>query len=633
MCGIAGFYLLGGRADNSAERLDRMCAAIQHRGPDDQGTLISGGCGIGMRRLSIIDVAGGHQPISNEDGTLWIVFNGEVYNFGELTEYLKGRGHTFQTHSDTETLLHLYEEEGVKGLERLRGMFAFAILDQKRGELLLVRDRFGKKPLYYTRQPSGLYFASEIKSLRAAGVPLDPNREALQWYLLLNYIPEPQTAFVNVEKLAPGGWMKFRADGSSESGRYWHLPSPASAPEPANEEDLCARIEKTFDEAVRLRMTADVPLGAFLSGGIDSSLVVASMARQSSEPVKTFSIGFSEQHANELPWARMVADQYKTDHHEVVLSPDVTNLTSRVVWLLDEPLGDTAVIPMLLVSEVARQHVKVALSGDGGDELFGGYTSFRSMGELAWADRVPSAVRQLTAGIASALPYSARGKNYLWMLSRPSAVERYLQFNYAPEAMRRRLLASDWLIDCSEAHLRDRLPEYWLPRGADPIAMAMHFETSSNLTGGMLVKSDRMSMGASLEVRCPLLDHKLAELAIPLAHHWKLRDGRGKYILLKALGRRLPAAILERPKMGFAFPLDTWFRGPLRPMLRDHLTSKTFYERGIVSPPFLQQMLDEHDSGRRDNSSWLWSLLVLELWFGQVTSAQPADVFCGAPAV
>lgn len=630
MCGIAGFYLLRDHADPGVVR--KMCEAMRHRGPDDEGVFVSGGCGIGMRRLSIIDLAGGHQPISNEDGSIWIVFNGEIYNFEELTGFLRSRGHVFRTHSDTETLIHLYEEEGVEGLKRLRGMFAFAIWDGKRRELLLARDRFGKKPLYYTAGPQGLFFASEIKCLRAAGLPLTPDREALRWYFQLQYIPEPLTAFQGVRKLEPGGWMVYRADGSTTQGRYWELPVPTTAPDTVSEEDLCDKVRTLFDESVRMRMIADVPLGAFLSGGIDSSLVVASMARQSSAPVKTFSIGFAEQEANELPWAKLVAEAYKTEHHEVVLKPDVADLTSRVVWLLDEPMGDTAVIPTFLVSEVARQHVKVALSGDGGDELFGGYTSFQSMQDLAWADRVPSVLRRLTGSIAKALPYAARGKNYLSMISRLSSLERYWEFNYAPRATLQRLLNSEWLLDLDERGLRSGpLGKFCLPPGTDVVTQAMYFETAANLISGMLVKSDRMSMGASLEVRSPLLDHKLAELAIPLAHRWKMRDGRSKYILIRALGDRLPPALLTRKKMGFAFPLDVWFRGALRPMLRDHLQSRSFAERGIASPQAIEAMIAEHELGRRDNSSRLWSLLILELWFRQLSSPyHPAGTTTGA---
>jgi asparagine synthase (glutamine-hydrolysing) len=630
MCGIAGFYLHHDRAGSDLVRA--MCEPIRHRGPDDEGVFVEGGCGLGMRRLSIIDLEGGHQPISNEDESAWIVFNGEIYNFEELTGFLKERGHRFRTRSDTEALVHLYEEEGPEGLHRLRGMFAFAIWDGRKRRLMLARDRFGKKPLYYTIQPGGLYFASEIKSLRAAGVPLEPDRDALRWYLQFGYIPEPLTAFQNVRKLAPAGWMTYSADGSHQSGRYWTLPEPASAPAPvsASEDELCERVKNVFDESVRIRMIADVSLGAFLSGGLDSSLVVASMARQSSEPVKTFSIGFAEERANELPWARMVAEHYRTEHHETVLQPDVVDLIHRVVWLLDEPLADTALIPTLLVSEVARQHVKVALTGDGGDELFGGYTSFLDMQRLAWADHVPQALRRAISSFASALPYSARGKNYLWMLGRPSPLERYMELNYAPSALRRQLFRPEWLIPSGEAALRAELPGLWLSNDAGGVSQAMYFETASNLTAGMLVKADRMSMGASLELRCPMLDHKLAELVIPLPHHLKLREGKGKYLLRRAMGDRLPAALLNRGKMGFAFPLDVWFRGPLRELLHDQLSGRSFRERGVASPDFVERMMLEHESGRRDNSAWLWTLLVLEMWFRQAESQPSPQALSGA---
>lgn len=614
MCGIAGFYLHAGQAGLPAVRA--MCDQIRHRGPDDEGYHLEGGCAIGMRRLSIIDLSTGHQPISNEDGSVWVVFNGEIYNYQELRRDLIARGHRFTTNSDTETLVHLYEQEGAEGLRRLRGMFAYAIWDSRRRRIFLARDRFGKKPLYYAVLPEGLYFASELKCLKTAGVPADIDPEALRLFFHFTYIPEPWTCFRAVRKLPAGSWLTYDWDRTVRQGRYWQFPAPVThTPPDFSEADACARLREKFDESVRIRMIADVPLGAFLSGGIDSSSVVASMARASAEPVRTFSIGFEESAFNELEYAAMVARQYRTDHHEIVVRPDAVDLVSRLVQYFDEPFGDSSAIPTFIVSEFARRHVKVALSGDGGDELFAGYDRFQTLERLRKFDQVPRAFRAFISWTAGCLPYSAYGKNYLHMLSRSTALERYFESNFAPWFLRRELLRDDWMLPADSAYLTRTLAQFLLPGQADLLSQALYFETTQNLPGDMLVKVDRMSMANSLEVRCPMLDHELGEFAAGIPHGWKIRAGQGKYILLRALGDRLPPALLNRSKMGFGVPLSLWFRGALRAFLWDHLTSVEFAGRGIVSPEFVKQLLQEHDSRRRDNSHWLWSLLMLELWF------------------
>jgi asparagine synthase (glutamine-hydrolysing) len=623
MCGIAGYVWRDRQAQ--FELVKSMCDRIRHRGPDDEGFHVEGGCAIGMRRLSIIDLSTGHQPIPNEDRTVWVVFNGEVYNYQPLRQDLIAKGHRFETNSDTETLIHLYEQEGPEGLKRLRGMYAFAIWDSKRRRLFLARDRFGKKPLYYALRPEGLYFGSEIECLREAGVPLEIDQEALRLYFQFNYIPDPFTAFRAIRKLPASGWMEYSQDGAVRQGTYWRLPEPASQPPAGLSEEAARRqLRAEFDEAVRIRMMADVPLGAFLSGGIDSSSVVASMALQSSEPVKTFSIGWEEAAYNELSYASLVAKKYGTDHHEILVRPDSASLVPKLVSHFGEPFGDNSAIPTYLVSEFAVQHVKVALSGDGGDELFAGYESFAAMERLRKYDLVPGALRWLLSRAAELLPYSAYGKNYLRMISRPSALERYFEYNYAPYFMRQRLLQPEWMLPADGAFLTRTLAAC-LPASDDTgiLTQAMYFEATANLTGDMLVKVDRMSMANSLEVRSPLLDHQLAEFAATLPHSWKLRNGRGKRILIDALGDRLPPELLHRGKMGFGVPLDDWFRGPLRPMLWDHLTSSRFLDRGVVSPAFVRTMLAEHDSRRRNNDTWLWSLLVLDLWFQQVENSDP----------
>jgi asparagine synthase (glutamine-hydrolysing) len=606
-----------------------MCDEIRHRGPDDHGQHVENGPGLsaalGMRRLSIIDLATGRQPISNEDGTVWVVFNGEIYNYRELRASLIRSGHRFRTNSDTEVLVHLYEEEGVDGIRRLRGMFAYAIWDSRDQSILLVRDRFGKKPLYYAMLPEGLYFGSELKCLRAAGVPLEHDRQALQLYFLLNYIPDPWTPYLASRKLPPGGWLRYRADARTGDARttegcYWTLPAPAEEPtSELSEAEAHESVRNMFDRAVKMRMLSDVPLGAFLSGGIDSTSVVASMALQGHAPVKTFSIGFEESGFSELPLAAALARKYRTEHHELIVRPDSVELIGKLVRHFDEPFGDSSAIPTYLVSEFAARHVKVALTGDGGDELFGGYESFLEVQRLRRADHVPSPVRALLSRAADLLPYSAYGKNYLRMISRPTALERYFE-NASPHYLYKRLLTPEWAPPADAVFLTQRMKHCLLPEGTDILTQAMYFEATAKLTGDMLVKVDRMSMANSLEIRCPMLDHELAELAARIPHAWKLRNKRGKDVFVRALGHRLPPALLNQPKRGFGVPLAIWFRGPLRNFLFDHLTSRSFLDRGMVSPEFVADLLDEHDRGRRNNHHHLWKLLMLELWFREFSS-------------
>ena len=626
MCGIAGFYLRHQAAE--IDDIRAMCDAIIHRGPDDEGVRVEGGCAIGMRRLSIIDLNTGHQPISNEDGTIWIVFNGEIYNYQELRSDLIAKGHRFRTNSDTETIIHLYEEEGAEGVKKLRGMFSFAIHDSRQRSVFIARDRFGKKPLYYANTQDGFYFASELKSLRVFDLDWEIDRDALRLYFQFLYIPDPYTPFRNVRKLMPGCWMQYHADGRVDEGRYWRLPQPESRNGILDREATAAAVRKKFDEAVRIRMIADVPLGAFLSGGIDSGSVVASMALQSKDPVKTFSIGFEEAEFNELPAARMVAEKYKTEHHEIVVKPDSVGLLERIARHCDEPFGDSSCIPTLIVSEFARKHVKVALSGDGGDELFGGYQLFFETQDQTKFDAIPGFVRKAVSAVADRLPYSAYGKNYLRMISRPTGLDRYLSHRGLPYFLSRQLLQPEWTLPAEAAFYQRQLADCFLPAGADVLSQAFYFEATATLTGDMLVKVDRMSMAASLEVRSPLLDHELAELAMTIPPDLKMRDGRGKAIFLDAVGDRLPPQLLTLPKKGFAVPLAKWYRTSLKVFLWDHLLSREFLDRGMVSEPFVRALLDEHQSGRRNNSGLLYALLILELWFRdwQQPQRRPADL-------
>ncbi len=624
MCGIAGYFTSQGAAE---ERLVKaMCDQMVHRGPDDFGAHVDGGCGIGMRRLSIIDLSTGHQPMSNEDGTVWVVFNGEVYNYQGLRENLIAQGHRFQTKSDTETLIHLYEQEGVEGLKKLRGMFAYAIWDGRRQRLLLVRDRFGKKPLYYAVLPQGIYFASELKCLRPHNLPLDLDEDAFRLYFRLSYMPDPHSPFRQVRKLEPGSWLTYDARGHVEKGTYWNMPVPARDAAPGlDEASLKKRLRDKFDESVRLRMIADVPLGAFLSGGVDSSAVVASMAVQSPQPVKTFSIGFEEAEYNELEYSRQIAKLYKTDHHEILVKPDSIDLVRRLVNHFDEPFGDSSAIPTLIVSEFARRDVKVVLTGDGGDEVFGGYPSFLAAEKLARWNRLPGPLRSAVASLAGVLPYSAYGKNFLHMISLPTAIDRYFEWNYLTSPQMEQLLAPRWIDAANTAYLRKQLQHCLLKNGVDPVTQTMFFEATANLTGDMLVKVDRMSMAASIETRCPMLDHELAELAAGIPHAWKMRGGQGKAFFIETFSDRLPESVWNRPKRGFSVPIAAWFRGPLKSFLRDHITSRRFLDLGFVEPSFLERLLAEHESGRRNNRTMLWNLLMLDLWCQQwQVTAPPA---------
>lgn len=602
-----------------------MLDPIVHRGPDDFGLHCDAGCGIGMRRLSIIDLQTGHQPISNEDGTIWVVFNGEIYNYQDLRQDLVSRGHRFTTQSDTEVLVHLYEEYGLESFKKLRGMFAIALWDSRKQRLLLARDRFGKKPLYFTTAQNGLYFGSELKCLRAAGVPLDLDSESLKLYLQFTYVPEPYSIFRQVRKVPPGGWLMYTASGECTTGRYWTMPVPASEP-PAGWTEAAAQahVRDLFDESVRIRMQADVPLGAFLSGGIDSSAVVASMARQSQAPIRTFSIGFEEATHNELAHAEAVAQRYKTDHHTLLVRPDSVDMVSKLVRFFDEPFADSSAIPTFLVSQFAREHVKVVLTGDGGDEIFAGYDSFFLVETLRKWDHLPQAARSALGWVAEQLPYSAYGKNFLKGISHKTSLERYFEFVYVPQALSRQLLRPAWNMALDEATLRRAFPDSLLPEGTDTLIQAMYFEATAKLTGDMLVKVDRMSMGASLEVRCPLLDHELAEFAFQLPPSWKMRNGQGKFCFLEPMRDRLPETVWKRRKQGFSVPLSDWFRGALRPMLWDLLTGPDFVARDLVSSEFVKYLLEEHESGRRDNKSWLWRLLMVELWFQEWQSSRAA---------
>jgi len=629
MCGIAGFAdgALGDAARQAAGQAGEvglvhgMCEVIRHRGPDDEGIHVEPGVGIGMRRLSIIDLSTGNQPIHNEDRTVWLVFNGEIYNYRELRAELERAGHRFYTSSDTETIVHAYEEWGEQAFERLRGMFGIALWDRPRRTLLLARDRAGMKPLYYAERGGRLFFGSEIKSILAAGgADRSIDLAALDHYLTFLYTPRDGSIFRGVRKLPPGHLLRW------ESGRatvkpFWELPAAETFE--GSDRDAADGLHAVLRSAVRSHLVSDVPLGAFLSGGIDSSLVVGLMAEVSDRPVKTFSIGFDEPQFDELEHARKVAAHFKTDHHEFVVKPDALAILDRLIQHFDEPFADSSAIPTWYVSEMARRHVTVVLSGDGGDELFGGYDRYIPHPRVAAFDRLPiPGKRALAAAAWPLLPHGTRGKNLLRHVARDDR-GRFLDASaffqpdekealYTPEVLRSvRPDAAERALGASFEGLGD------LPFGSQ----MMKFDFRTYLPEDVLVKVDRMSMAHSIESRVPLLDNQVIDFAARLPLHLKIRDGRRKVVLKEVAARLLPQEIIHRRKQGFGVPVGVWFRGTLRDTFGDVLGSQRARERGYFQRPFIDRVLREHLSGVRDHTMRLWQLVVLELWHRQYVDA------------
>ena len=625
MCGIAGYVGRYRSREESAAELVAMCDAITHRGPDDAGYWVAPGVALGMRRLSIIDVEGSRQPIANEGGDVRVVFNGEIYNYRELRQRLHGSGHRLATDGDTETLVHLYEEAGARLVDSLRGMFAFAIWDARRERLTIARDRLGIKPLYYWESEGGLAFASELKSLLALpGFPRHVHRPAVADYLALGYVPEPECVYAGVKKLEPGCVLQWERGAPARITRYW---TPVREEDPRMEaEEAAAEIRRLLTESVRYRLIADVPLGAFLSGGIDSAAVVAEMARQMDRPVQTFSIGFDEPEFNEAPRAAAVARALRTDHTELVVRPDVEELMERIVVDFDEPFADSSAIPTYLVSRLARERVTVALSGDGGDELFGGYTRYR---ELLGRDLpLPAPVRRALGAFARRLPASARGRNRLLELSRARS-GRYA--GMVADALPVAEGGVAWDELSRQGHSQDALLRRWFDRvpGHEFASQMMLVDLMSYLPGDILTKVDRMSMLASLEARVPLLDHHLVEFAATIPSSLKMRDGTGKWIFRRAITGLVPDSVFHGPKKGFGVPIALWMRGPLRHHV-DALLEPGSPLFDFVDPRAVEQRVSEHQAGRRDQSPLLWKLLVLRMWLqaqaAPATRPDPAAV-------
>jgi asparagine synthase (glutamine-hydrolysing) len=622
MCGIVGMVNLDGRAAEP-ELLARMNEAILHRGPDEDGAYLKGHVGLAMRRLAIIDLKGGQQPIADEEGTAWIVYNGEVYNFREVRKELEARGHRFHTDCDTEVVLHAYLEYGADCPKHLRGMFAFAIWDERRQELFIARDRVGKKPLLYAKTRDAFVFGSEFTALLLhPSVSREIDRAALDDYLTFMCVPAPQTAYRDIRKLEPGHSLTLTRDGEIRTERYWE--PDFSKKVKLSEEEAGERALELLREAVRVRLMSEVPLGAFLSGGIDSSAVVALMAEESSTPVKTFSIGFEEQDFSELHHARRVAERVGAEHHEFVVRPDAMEVLPTLVEHYGEPYADSSAIPTYYVARETRKHVTVALNGDGGDECFAGYERYAAMRLSERYRKLPGVLRERVIRQALELlpiselrPSRARKvRRFLRAASLPP-VERYLSW----VGIVQRDAKNDLYTDEFNAEVGGRDASAWLrpwfarANGAGVVDAALLADTMTYLPNDLLVKVDIASMAVSLEARSPFLDHHVIEFAASLPENLKLRGLTTKYILKKTLQKLLPSENLTRSKMGFGVPIGHWFRGQMQGFLRENLLSERAARRGLFRPEAVRRMVELHTRGERDYTHQLWTLLMLELWF------------------
>jgi asparagine synthase (glutamine-hydrolysing) len=609
MCGIAGFAGIQMTHDEATERVRAMCDAIVHRGPDSEGYRVSNGVALGMRRLSIIDVSGGQQPISNEDGSITVVFNGEIYNHNRLRQQLETTGHRFRTRSDTEVLVHLYEDFGPGMVARLHGMFAFAIWDSNAGNLLIARDRTGMKPLHYMVMPEGIVFCSELRSLwryRSDCLRVSPG--AVMQFLAFGYVPDPACIFEGVCKLPPGHLLTWSAQKGTELRRYWTPPYPQV---PAMDEtEVVATLRAKLDAAVASHLESEVPLGAFLSGGLDSSTVVALMARHASGRVRTFSIGFDEDAYDESAAARVVAAELGTDHTSLVLRPRVEDTFEAIAGLFDEPFADSSAIPTFLVAQLARQSVTVALSGDGGDELFGGYTRYREI--LGHQRGGWPGLRHLVGVLGRRLPHMVPGRNRLVDLGR-SRWGRYAATVVAPLRLDEGGVASMSQAGGSvfvDDQLRDYLSE---ALGDDFAAAMMRVDLETYLPGDILTKVDRTSMAVSLEARVPLLDVDLVDFVLQIPGTWRVTANESKRLFRRAIRGIVPDSVLARPKRGFEIPLGRWFRGPLRHRV-EALRNPSPELRQYVDTRAARRLVSEHMLRRRDHSATLWRLVVLDRW-------------------
>ena len=627
MCGICGQINPPGRPINQGV-LARMNAALTHRGPDSDGFFVRDHVGLAMRRLAILDLQTGDQPMANEDNSLRVVFNGEIYNYPELRKQLEAAGHTFQSHADTEAIVHLYEQYGDDCVLHLRGMFAFALWDIARQRLLIARDRLGKRPLYYAEHAGGLVFGSEPKSLlEVPGLPRDPDLAAVRHYLALQYVPDPLSGFRAIRKLPPAHRLIWE-HGKARIERYWDLPYTPKLT--GSEDDLAAELRTRLRESVRMRLLSDVPLGAHLSGGIDSSLIVALMTEVASGPVKTFSIGFEEERFSELAHARAVASHFKTEHHEFTVGyGDVPDLMAKITAQTDEPFADSSALPLYHLSRLTREHVTVALNGDGGDELFAGYQRYRLDKFANLYSKLPRAVTQslIPALLRSArepvnVPIEANWVAGLKRLAQVAATDPAASVlrwgSYFSDPMQQDLWRPEVLATISGPTATELLAAAFHGARADSfLDRTLYTDTTNYLPGDLLVKADRMTMAHSLEGRSPFLDHTLVEWAARLPENIKLRGRTHKYLLKKAFTNLLPPAIAARGKQGFGIPLGAWFRGPLAAWSRETLCNPQAHVQAWFRPDAMDTLLREHQDGRTDHGKRIWTLLMLELWLRQ----------------
>ena len=620
MCGICGYAST--KSPLAPAIIRRMADALQHRGPDSDGFLEEANIVLGFRRLSIIDLSTGDQPISNENGSINVIFNGEIYNFQEVRDRLLAAGHNFRTKSDTETIVHAYEEYGVECVQYFRGMFAFALWDQNQRRLFIARDRLGKKPLYYHHQPNCFVFGSELKSLlQHPAVPHELNLDAVASYLGLKYIQAPLSILQHVHKLPPGCWLLYDQDADQVTVQpYWKLTyTPKTS---ISFEDASHELRRLLSEAVRLRMISDVPLGALLSGGVDSSVVVGLMAESSTQPIKTFSIGFEEEQFNELPYAREVAQRFSTDHHEMIVRADAANVMQELVWYMDEPMADVSAIPSFYVAKMARQHVTVVLNGDGGDETFAGYKSYKAILTYTSYGALPVWMRRgVIEPLLALAPGNAKGNHPLPRMrrlvtqSQQPLDAQFLRWITLFEPAQRATLLNH--------QTTSTIPMYTSGEASiGSLDWMMYHDIKNYLPGDLLVKMDRMTMANSLEARSPLLDHEVMQFVAQLPESYKLNNGVTKRILKDACQDLLPKSIVSRSKQGFGVPIDNWLRQKgLREVATDLLFSESIRQQGLFNQSELRRLWDEHQQGRSNFGHHLWALMMLELWQQQYLKA------------
>jgi len=620
MCGICGQWDFTQTNKIEQQLIENMCQVIRHRGPDDEGIYLENNVALGMRRLSIIDLSTGHQPIHNEDKTVWVVYNGEIYNYRELKELLEKKNHRFYTSTDTEVLVHLYEEFGEECVQKLQGMFAFAIWDKRNIRMLLARDRLGIKPLFYSLQNNKITFGSEIKSiLEDRQIKKEINLPALHNFLSLNYIPSPQTIFTDIHKLPPGHLL-ISQNGNTKIKQYWDVDFTNGVVH--DEEYYAERLLELLRESVKKRLMSDVPLGALLSGGLDSSTVVALMSEFTSEPVKTFSIGFEEKSFNELEYARIIAQQFNTDHHELIVKPQIADLLPKLIWHFDEPYADSSSIPVYYVSQLARNYVTVALSGDGGDEIFAGYETYAAYRTAELYKRIPKMIRSVMPRVVSLLPTSDRkisfdykAKRFMRGSEMPPEEGHYYWKVIFDEPEKKHLYSPNVIEQLRDFNSYSVFNSYYeKSRHVDMLSRLQYVDTKVYLAHDILVKVDKMSMANSLETRVPLLDHQLVEFVASIPASLRLKNFSKKYILKRTMQHILPDKIVHRKKRGFNIPASAWLKNDLRELMLETLSPNNIRELGLFKENYVHKIITEHLQNKIDHSRPIWGLLCFMLW-------------------